>query len=88
MPNIKSARKRMRTSADSRELNRAARARITTARRKLETAVDSGDRTRATEAVRGYASVLDKAAKRGAIKKNAASRRKARAAALVKRELP
>ena len=40
-----------------------------------------GDKAKATEAFKSFCSTLDKTAKKGAISKNAADRRKARAAA-------
>ncbi len=81
MPNIKSAKKRMRTSAKSQERNRAVKTRVTSTRRKVMDAVVAGDKTKGEAAFRAYCSVLDKAAKVGTIKKNNASRRKSRAAA-------
>jgi len=87
MPNIKSAKKRMRTSERRHDANRAARSRVLTARRRLEKAAMAGDETASEEALRTYASAVDKAAKRGAIAKNNASRRKARARAMVQRAL-
>lgn len=76
MPNIKSAKKRLRTSARQTEGNRAARSRISTTRTKLVAAVTAGDKTQAEQVYRTYCSFLDKAVKRGAMKANTASRRK------------
>lgn len=83
MPNIKSAAKRMRTSRKSAEGNKATRTRVSSCRRELREAVAGGDKARSEQAFRAYCSVLDKAAKKGTIKANNASRRKSRAAALV-----
>jgi small subunit ribosomal protein S20 len=83
MPNIKSAKKRLRTSARKTQENRVVRSRINTVRRKLVEAVEAGDAAGAETAYRSFCSALDKAVKKGAIKANNASRRKARAAARV-----
>lgn len=80
MPNIKSAAKRMRTSEAARVANHAVKREITSSRRKLFEAIEQGDREAGEKAFRAYASVVDKAAKKGVLKKNAASRRKSQAA--------
>lgn len=79
MPNIKSAMKRMRTSARQAEANRRIKTRITTMRRKFNAAVAHGDKTACQTAYNEFASTLDKAAKHGTIKSNTADRSKARA---------
>ncbi len=87
MPNIKSAKKRMITSEKRRQGNQMVKSRIVTFRRKLYEAIKTGDETAIKDALSKYSSVLDKAVKRGAIKANAASRRKSRAAARIKKAL-
>ncbi len=79
MPNIKSAKKRMRSSESRREGNLVVKTRVKNAKRKTQAALVAGVAETAGVAVREYSSVLDKAVKRGVIKKNTASRRKARA---------
>ena len=79
MPNIKSAKKRMRTSVKRQEGNRAAKSRIVTTRRTFYDAILAGDNAATQTAFNVYCSVLDKAVKRGALKSNAADRRKSRA---------
>ncbi len=79
MPNIKSAKKRMRLSERQRSGNIIVKTRVKTARRKTREALTAGAPDVATEAVRNYSSTLDKAVKRGVIKKNTAIRRKKRA---------
>ena len=79
MANIKSAQKRMRSSESRRVGNLAVKTRVKTAKRKAHEALEAGVAETATVAVREYSSVLDKAVKRGVIKKNTAIRRKARA---------
>jgi small subunit ribosomal protein S20 len=81
MPQIKSAMKRMKTSAKRRAGNRSRRSQITLTRSRLYRAVESGDKATSRELYRAYCSYLDKAVKRGAIAANNASRRKSRAAA-------
>ncbi|MFA5687795.1 MAG: 30S ribosomal protein S20 [Kiritimatiellales bacterium] len=80
MPNIKSAKKRMRSSEKRREGNLAVKTKVKTSRRKSREALAAGSAETAAAAVSSYASTLDKAVKRGVIKKNTAIRRKRRAA--------
>lgn len=79
MPNIKSAWKSMRTSREAHDRNQDVRTRVKTCRRELMDAVDKKDGEASALALREYCSILDKAAKKGVIKKNTATRRKARA---------
>ena len=81
MPNIQSAVKRMRTSEKARLRNKAINSAINTARRHLLEALAVKDREKSGLAFAAYCSVLDKAAKKGVIKKQKAVRRKRRAAA-------
>jgi small subunit ribosomal protein S20 len=80
MPNIKSAKKRLRTSQEAYGRNVGVRSRVKTQRRNFMEAVAENDKERSDKAYRVYCSVLDKAAKSNVIKKNTAQRRKARAA--------
>jgi len=84
MPHTKSARKRMKQSLRRRTANRSARSGILTARRRFLEALAKGDKVQSQELFRRYCSVLDKAAKKGVIKANAANRRKSRAALKLK----
>ena len=79
MPNIKSAKKRLRTSEKARQGNKSVKSRTTTARGKFYAEVAGTDKDAATTAFNTYCSALDKGVKRGAIKKNNANRRKSRA---------
>jgi small subunit ribosomal protein S20 len=79
MANIKSAQKRIRSSEKRRVGNLVVKTRVKSARRKAHEALSAGGVETATEAVCSYSSVLDKAVKRGVIKKNTAIRRKTRA---------
>lgn len=83
MPNIKSAAKRVLTSEKSRLRNRSVKSSLLTARHRVEKTVTSGDKTAATEAARDYSSKLDKAVKKGVIKRNTADRKKSRTAQTI-----
>jgi small subunit ribosomal protein S20 len=80
MPNLKSAKKRMRQYEVRYDRNVQVRSRIKTARRKMMDALEAKDTEAGDAAFRSYCSVLDKAAKIGIIKKNTAVRRKTNAA--------
>lgn len=74
MPNIASAKKNMRKSRAAMARNRAQRSTLRTALKKAGSAAEgSDDRTSAI-------SLLDKAARKGLIHKNAAARQKSRLA--------
>lgn len=85
MPNIKSAEKRMRTSEKARRRNKAVRSAISSARRSFLELLAAKDKEKISLAFKQYCSVLDKAAKKGVIKKQKAVRRKRRAAAKIAR---
>ncbi len=78
MPNIKSAEKRVKTAEKSRAKNKAVKSQINTARKPV--IEGKLDKEALAKAVSEYSSTLDKAVKKGVIKKNTANRRKARAA--------
>jgi small subunit ribosomal protein S20 len=80
MPNLKSAKKRMRQNVVRHDRNVQVRTRIKTARRSMMEALAADDAEAGAAALRSYSSVLDKAAKVGVIKKNTAVRRKTNAA--------
>lgn len=85
MPNIKSAAKRVRTAAKANLRNRSVRSELLTYRRKVAEAIASGDKAAAAAAVSVYASKLDKAVKKGVIKRNTADRKKSRSAVALGR---
>ena len=80
MPNTKSAKKRLRQSAQRREHNKAVRTRLRTAIKKVRSARVAAE---ATERFREAAKLLDRAADRGLIHRNLAARSKSRLAAHV-----
>jgi small subunit ribosomal protein S20 len=71
MPNLQNAKKALRVSARKRVLNDRRR-------RAMKVAVKSVKVTKSTEDLSKAFQAIDKAAKRGVIKKNAASRKKSR----------
>lgn len=80
MPNIKSAAKRVLTSAKSRLRNRAGKSDVSASRRKLLEAIEAGNKDVAVKLYSAYSSDLDKTAKKGIIKANNADRKKSRLA--------
>ena len=80
MPNLKSAKKRMRQNLVRHDRNVQVRTRIKNARRTMMEALAASDTEAGATALRDYSSILDKAAKIGVIKKNTAIRRKTNAA--------
>lgn len=85
MPNIKSAKKRVRSSEKRRVGNMTVKTKVKTVRRKTREVLTAGVVETSEQAVREYSSVLDKAVKRGVIKKNTAIRRKKRAVAALRK---
>lgn len=79
MPNLKSAKKRMRQNEVRHDRNQQVRTRLKNARRTMMETLESKDAAAGDAALRVYSSVLDKAAKGGIIKKNTAIRRKTNA---------
>jgi len=76
VPNIKSVKKDVIRSKQRQLRNQATKSRIKTFVKKTHTAIVAGEAV--AEAMAQAVSALDKAAKRGIIHKNAASRRKSR----------
>lgn len=77
MPNIKSAEKRVRISEKQNLRNRQIKSVIKTRIRHFDTAVQAGDSDTAQTCYREAVSALDRAARKGTIHKNLASRKKA-----------
>jgi small subunit ribosomal protein S20 len=80
LPNVKSAEKRMRTSAIRAERNRMFRSRMRTALKKVRNA---GDAETAASAFREASSLLDRAARKRIIHPNKAARAKSRLTARI-----
>ena len=83
MANIKSAKKRILTSAKKAEANKAVKTGVKTAVKKVRTAVEAGDKTAAAEALTAATSAIGKAESKGVLHKNTASRKVSRLAAAV-----
>jgi small subunit ribosomal protein S20 len=83
VPNIKQQEKRVRQASRQRLENLRWKTTAKTLMRRLKEAADGGDATAVGERHRELVSWLDKAASRGALHRNTASRRKAQAAKLL-----
>ena len=81
MANTKSAAKRARQSIKRHDRNKAIISAVRTAVRKAREAITSGDKTAIAAELKNAASVLDKAAAKGALHKSNASRRVSRLSA-------
>lgn len=80
MANTKSARKATRVIARRTEVNKSRRTVLRTSMRKVEEAIATGDRTAASAALKAAESVIMRAAQRGVVHKNNASRKVSRLA--------
>jgi small subunit ribosomal protein S20 len=85
MPNIQSARKRLKQSLVRRERNRSTKKAIHTQYKKVTDAVKSGNVEQAESELRAAAKKVDKAAAKKIIHVNAAARVKSRLSAKVKK---
>jgi small subunit ribosomal protein S20 len=84
MPNIKSAKKRMRQALVRRDRNRAVNSALKTEMRKVRDAAANGKTEDAAKELPSAYKKLDQAAAKGVIHKNKASRLKSRLSARVK----
>ena len=80
MANTKSARKATRQIARRTEINKARRTVLRNSMRKVEEAIGSGDATVAAAALKAAEPVIMRAAQRGVVHKNTASRKVSRLA--------
>jgi small subunit ribosomal protein S20 len=83
MPNIRQQEKRVRTAARQRLENLRYRSTVKTLTKRLEVAVADGDAEAADTEHRELVRTIDKAAAHGALHKNTAARKKARAARIA-----
>jgi small subunit ribosomal protein S20 len=74
MPNIKSAKKRVKVNAAKAAQNKAARSALKTEIKIANAAIESGENT--VEAVKAAQKKIDKAAAKGLLHKNTAARKK------------
>jgi small subunit ribosomal protein S20 len=84
MANTSSAKKATRKIARRTDVNKARRSRVRTFVRQLEEAIASGDATKAAEAFRAAQPELARAATKGVLHANTASRKVSRLAKRVK----
>jgi small subunit ribosomal protein S20 len=80
MANTKSARKATRQIARRTEINKTRRSHLRSSVRNVEEAIASGDRAAATAALKAAEPVIMRAAQRGVVHKNNASRKVSRLA--------
>lgn len=80
MANTTSARKATRKIARRTAINKTRRSLLRSSVRKVEEAIASGDRTAASAALKSAEPVIMRAAQRGVVHKNAASRKVSRLA--------
>ena len=83
MANIKQQKKRVRTAARERLENLRYRSTIKTLTKRLEQAVEGGSADEVASEHRQLVQLIDRAASRGALHKNAAARKKSQAARLA-----
>lgn len=83
MANIKQQKKRVGTAARQRLQNLRYRSAVKTFQKRLSTAVEAGDATAIEKEHLDLVRLIDKAATKGALHKNTASRKKAQAARIV-----
>ena len=83
MANIKSAKKRILTSAKRAERNKSIKSSVKTAVKKVHAAIEAGDHAAAQEKLVAAETALSKAATKGVLHKNNASRKVSRLAKAV-----
>ena len=83
MANTQSAKKATRKIERRTEVNKARRSRVRTFLRKVEEAIASGDKTAAEAALKAVQPELQRAATKGVVHRNTASRKVSRLAARV-----
>jgi small subunit ribosomal protein S20 len=84
MPNIQQQIKRVRIAERQRDENLRYRSTVKTVTKRLEAAAADGDKDKLAAEHLELVRLIDKAASKGALHKNTAARKKARAARLVK----
>ena len=83
MANIKSAKKRIITSAKRTAANKAVKSSVKTAIKKVHKAVEAGDKEDAAAALVAAEATIDKACTKGVLHKNNASRKVSRLSSFV-----
>ena len=85
LPNIQSAKKRMRQNIKVRAQNRMKKSSIRTCEKKIRKFTLEKNIDKAKEILKTYFSLVDKASKTNLLHKNTASRKKSRLSALIKK---
>lgn len=80
MPNIKSAKKRVKVIKTKTLRNQMLKSNLKTVIKKFEAAVNSADKKKAAEALKVAVKRIDQAVAKGILKKNTASRKKSQLA--------
>ena len=80
MPNIKSAKKRVKVIQNKTLRNRKVKTRVKTAIKRFENALENQDIEQAREELKNANKVIDKATSKGVIHKNNAARKKSQLA--------
>ena len=80
MPNIKSAKKRVKVIQTKTLRNQMVKSALKTYTKKFEVALATGDKTSASQAMSLVTKKIDQAVAKGIMKKNTASRRKSKMA--------
>ncbi|MCD7880906.1 MAG: 30S ribosomal protein S20 [Clostridiales bacterium] len=80
MPNIKSAKKRVKVNEAKALQNKAAKSAMKTSLKKFDAAVADGNRSEADSAYKAAVKTVDKAAAKGLIHKNKAANKKSQMA--------
>ncbi|MEA5091790.1 30S ribosomal protein S20 [bioreactor metagenome] len=83
MPNIKSSIRSVKTDAERRAANGPVKATLRTASRKVLAVAAEGNKEEAQASLVSASGLLDKAARKGIVHKNAAARKKSRLAKKV-----
>lgn len=78
MPNIKSAEKRMRSTARRAGFNRATKSRAGTLERNFHSQIQEGNKEKASALLPKVIAAYDKAAKKGALHRNRSDHKKSR----------
>ena len=84
MPNIASAKKRMRQTKRRTEINRSRISRIRTFEKKVHTAIEAGDKKVAAEALKAAQPEIMRGVTKGVLLKNTAARKVSRLSKRIK----
>ena len=85
MPNIKSAKKRVKTQERNRVRNRVWKSKIRTEQTKIDEALKSSDFATCDEHIKAYYEVVDKAIVKGILHANTGARKKSRLVKTINR---